>query len=226
MHRYREFGLVSDQDEVLRRAFRDGFKRAGLPFPRLIEALSWYRDRVQPQADEARLVDAFTTFASDGGWPAEHRDCALDIYRTIRDKGPAAVTEKSPAPEVDRATLARGDELLRSDPSRYWADAELQDAIFEAQERLAASESAPAAATSTPPTGPDAARQRVQEIDALLRDPNGDGQRRYWNDPALRADYAQSLARLHEGTLATEHAMAATPAVVVPVEHASHQSTS
>ena len=30
MHRYREFGLVSEQDEILRRAFRDGFKRAGL----------------------------------------------------------------------------------------------------------------------------------------------------------------------------------------------------
>ncbi len=225
MHRYREYGLMSDQDELLRRAFRDGFKRAGLPFPRLIEALCWYRDHVRPLADESQLVDAFTMFASDSGWPAEHRDCALDIYRTIRDKGPATVTDNAPAPQIDRATLARGDELLRSDPSRYWADAELQDAIFEAQERLSAPESATVAATVGAPTGPDTARQRVQEIEAFLRDPSGDGQRRYWSDAALRSDYAQSLARLHEGTPATGHdAMAAIPPVAAPVAPAAHQS--
>jgi hypothetical protein len=39
-HRYREFALVSEQDEVLRRAFRDGFKRAGLSFEQFLDAAS------------------------------------------------------------------------------------------------------------------------------------------------------------------------------------------
>ena len=59
MHRYREFGLVSEQDEVLRRAFRDGFKRVGLSFAQFLDALAWYRDHARPAADEAQLADAF-----------------------------------------------------------------------------------------------------------------------------------------------------------------------
>jgi hypothetical protein len=125
MHRYREFGLVSEQDEVLRRAFRDGFKRAGLSFAQFLEALTWYRDHAQPTADEAQLADAFAQFAADRGWPEEQRDGALDLYRTIRDSGPAAVTQ-APRPDEDRAILARADELLRSDPARYWGNIELQ----------------------------------------------------------------------------------------------------
>jgi hypothetical protein len=39
MHRYREFGLVSDEDETLRRAFRDGFRRAGLSHQQFLDAL-------------------------------------------------------------------------------------------------------------------------------------------------------------------------------------------
>jgi len=34
----------------------------------------------------------------------------------------------------------------------------------------------------------------------LLRDPSGDGQRRYWADAGLRTDYVQALARLHGST--------------------------
>src|SRR5579871_2207777 len=135
MHRYREFGLVSEQDEILRRAFRDGFKRAGLSFAQFLDALAWYRDHVRPDADETQLADAFAQFAADKGWPAEQRDGALDLYLAIRDDGPAAVMQ-SPPLEEDRATLARADELLRADPARYWGDAELQDAVFEARERL------------------------------------------------------------------------------------------
>ena len=52
MHRYREFGLMSEQDEVLRRAFRDGFKRAGLSFAQFLDALAWYRDHARPATDE------------------------------------------------------------------------------------------------------------------------------------------------------------------------------
>jgi hypothetical protein len=191
MHRYREFGLVSEQDEVLRRAFRDGFRRAGLSFAQFLDALAWYRDHARPGAEEAQLADAFAQFAADRGWPAEQMDGALDLYRAIRDNGPAAALHEPP-PEEDRATLGRADELLRSDPARYWSDAELQDAVFEAHERL----DRPAAeGDTTVPPGPD--RQRVEEIETLLRDPSGEGQRRYWSDAGLRTDYVQALSRLH-----------------------------
>jgi hypothetical protein len=194
MHRYREFGLVSEQDEILRRAFRDGFKGAGLPFARFLDALAWYRDQARPAVEESQLVDAFTQFASDRGWPKQQRDGVLDLYRTIRDNGPAAVM-RAPSPDKDDAIVTRADELLRNDPARYWADIELQDAVFEARERLDGHALAESAAPPSPKANQD--RQRIDEIEALLRDPNGDGQRRYWTDAGLRADYAQALARLH-----------------------------
>ena len=195
MHRYREFGLTSEQDEVLRRAFRDGFKRAGLSFAQFLDALAWYRDHARPTADEVQLADAFAQFAADNGWPVEQRDGVLDLYRSIRDNGPTAVMQ-APRTDEDRATVARADELLRNDPARYWSDIELQDAAFEARERLDGV--ALAEGTASPPkASPD--RQRIAEIEALLHDPSGDGQRRYWADAGLRTDYAQALARLHGG---------------------------
>jgi len=193
MHRYREFGLMSEQDEVLRRAFRDGFKRAGLSFAQFTDALAWYRDHVRPAADEAQLADAFAQFAADRGWPAEQRDGVLDLYRTIRDSGPTAAVQ-TPRLDEDRATVARADELLRNDPARYWGDIELQDAAFEARERLEGV--APVEGTAPPPTA-SRDRQRIDEIEALLREPSGDGQRRYWADAGLRTDYAQALGRVH-----------------------------
>jgi DNA-binding transcriptional MerR regulator len=194
MHRYREFGLMSEQDEVLRRAFRDGFKRAGLSFAQFRDALAWYRDHAQPAADEAQLADAFTQFAVDNGWPAAQRDGILDLYRTIRDNGPTAVMQ-APRPDEDRAILARADELLRNDPARYWGDMDLQDTAFEARERLDGAAPAQGASQLSPKASQD--RQRIEEIEALLRDPSGEGQRRYWTNAALRADYAQALACVH-----------------------------
>jgi hypothetical protein len=202
MHRYREFGLASAEDEVLRRAFRDGFRRAGLSFAQFLDALAWYRDHVRSDADEAQLTEAFAQFAADRRWPTDQCDGALDLYRAIRDNGPGAVLHAPPA-DADRATLARADELLRTDPGRYWGDAELQDAVFDARERLHESEQA-----GTAPPGEDGRRdgqhdarqhdrQRVAEIETLLHDPSGDGQRRYWNDAALRTGYAEALVRLH-----------------------------
>ena len=196
MHRYREFGLISEQDEVLRRAFRGGFKRAGLSFAQFLDALAWYRDHARPAADEAQLADAFAQFAADRGWPVEQRDGALDLYRAIRDDGPAAVMQAL-RPDEDRAILARADELLRSNPARYWSDIELQDAAFEARERLDGL--ALAEDTVRPPQKVSQDRQRIDEIETLLRDPSGDGQRRYWTDAGLRTDYAGALARLHGG---------------------------
>jgi hypothetical protein len=216
MHRYREFGLVSDEDEILRRAFRDGFRRAGLSFAQFLDALAWYRDHARPETGEAQLADAFAQFAADKGWPAEQRDGALDLYRAIRDDGPAAVTQ-SPLPDEDRATLARADELLRTAPARYWGDAELQDAVFEARERL----SSPVAEAEAAPPGQQSQdqdhrhheRRRVAEIEALLHDPSGDGQRRYWSDAGLRTDYAQALARLHGDNESIEAAPSAQASV-------------
>ncbi len=196
MHRYREFGVISEQDEVLRRAFRDGFRRAGLSFSQFLDALAWYRDHARPGSDEAQLTDAFAQFADGEGWPAAQRDGALDLYRAIRDGGPDAVIDK-PLPDVDRATLARADELLRTDPARYWGDAELQDSAFEARERLSRPADAGGAAAAPGDDRLHEDRLIVEETEALLRDPGGDGQRRYWNDAGLRADYAQALARLH-----------------------------
>jgi hypothetical protein len=200
MHRYREYGLTSERDEALRRAFRDGFKRTGLSFPQFLDALAWYRDHARQmastEAGEAQLADAFAQFAADRGWPAEQRDGALDLYRAIRDGGPGAAMQ-TPPPAADRATLARADELLRSDPARYWGDAELQELAFEARERL--SGPAEAAGEAPPPDREHPDRRHIADIEALLRDPTGEGQRRYWSDASLRTGYAQALARLHGG---------------------------
>jgi hypothetical protein len=196
MHRYREFGVVSEQDELFRRAFRDGFKRAGLSHAQFLDALAWYRDHARPEAGEAQLAESFAAFAAERGWPQAQHDGALGLYRAIRDDGPAAVAA-TPRPEEDRAMLARADELLRRDPAHYWRDGALQDAAFEARERLGATPPEGGSEMRPPDVSPD--RQRIGEIETLLRDPSGAGQRRYWNDAALRADYAQALARVHGG---------------------------
>jgi len=226
MHRYREFGLVSDEDETFRRAFRDSFKRTGLSFRRFLEALEWYRDRAGQVASEDELINGFSEFAAGRGWSAREREGALDAYRAIRDSGPQAVMQEAPAVEQDRATIAQGDDLLRRDPSRYWSDMEFQDAVFEARERLAQSADATPSESFAPRTEAD--RRRVAEIEAMLHDPSGAGQRRYWNDVSVRDDYVQALARLadQEAQSATSKASASgenvpsrtrsTPAVDAP----------
>jgi len=221
MHRYREFGLVSEQDEVLRRAFRDGFKRAGLSFAQFLDCLAWYRDHARAAVDEAQLADAFAQFTADKRWPAAQRDGAFDLYRTIRDTGPAAVIQ-TPRPDEDRALLARADELLRCEPARYWGDIELQDAAFEAHERLdglALTED-----TVRTPQKASQDRQRIDEIETLLRDPSGDGQRRYWTDVGLRTDYADALARLHGGMEGVDGESAASSSAM-PADIHTAQST-
>jgi hypothetical protein len=64
MYRYREFGLVSDADEGLRRAFRDGMRRAGLSHQQFLDALAWYRDHTRPGLEEAAQREAFAEFAA------------------------------------------------------------------------------------------------------------------------------------------------------------------
>jgi hypothetical protein len=214
MHRYREFGLVSDEDETLRQAFRDGFRRAGLSHRQFVDALEWYRDHVRAGADETALMQAFSEFAAQKNWSQELVDGVVGVYESIRDGGPDSVAAAAPHPDQDRATVARGDQALRTDPARYWRDAELQDAVFEARERLEA--------LAGPFDAPraDGPRQRVREIEALLHDPTGAGARRYWSDPALREEYAQALSQLQgDGSVSpgddgssTSAAVAETPA--------------
>jgi hypothetical protein len=124
-----------------------------------------------------------------------------------------SVRKPPPSPDADRATVSRGDEALRRDPASYWRDAALQDAVFEARERLEAL-SGPGA---VPPAAPNPARERVREIEAMLHDSSGLGQRRYWSDPALREDYAKALADVHGGAgmMAAETSFAASDDVVV-----------
>ena len=193
MHRYREFGLVSDADETFRRAFRDGLRRAGLSHQQFLDALAWYRDHTDPGLDETVLRETFAEFAAQKQWSPQLVEGALAVYETIRNDGADAVAEPLPSREADRATIARSDEALQRDPASYWRDAALQDAVYEARERLEAL-SGPAAATAA---APNPARERVREIEAMLHDTSGAGQRRYWSDPALREDYAKALAEMH-----------------------------
>jgi hypothetical protein len=104
------------------------------------------------------------------------------------------VTEAAPGTAEDRAVVARGEDLLRRDSTRYWNDIELQDALFEARERLGGL--AETSESVLAPAAADADRKKITETEALLRDTSGAGQRRYWNDAGLRNDYAAALGRL------------------------------
>jgi hypothetical protein len=107
MDRFTHFGLRSDADEQLRRAVRDGFKRAGLSHAQLTQAMEWYRDCGQHMGpDPAKLTESFMEFAASKHWPPEHRDAAKSVYGTVRDYGPAALIAPT-SPEQDAATIAR-----------------------------------------------------------------------------------------------------------------------
>jgi hypothetical protein len=80
MDRYSQFGLRGETDEQLRRAVRDGFKRAGLSHAQLTQAMEWYKDHVRPGMDEAKLAESFAEFAATKRWGAEQRDAAVSVY--------------------------------------------------------------------------------------------------------------------------------------------------
>jgi hypothetical protein len=189
MDRYTQFGLRGDADEQLRRAVRDGFKRAGLSHAQLTQAMDWYRDHVRPGMHEAKLAESFAEFAAIKRWGAEQRDAAVSVYGQVRDQGPAAVMSPAPSAEEDAATIARASELLRTDPNAYWRDAELQEAQFEALERQ---EAAP---TAEPPTDHMAIERRVsqQHVDrfaTMLREEP----EKYWRSPELQQQHRDAIA--------------------------------
>jgi hypothetical protein len=72
MDRYSEYGLRGETDELLRRAARDAFKRAGLGHERFMGAMACYRDhRRHLGGDPARLAESFQEFATLKGWATE-----------------------------------------------------------------------------------------------------------------------------------------------------------
>jgi hypothetical protein len=134
MDRFIEYGLRSDADEQIRRAFRDAFQRAGLSRAQLGQAMDWYKERGQHLGgDVAKLTESFGEFAVEKGWASQHLEAAVSVYGQISEQGPAAVLAPAPSPEDDAATIKRADELLRTNPDAYWRDFELQEAVFEAR---------------------------------------------------------------------------------------------
>jgi hypothetical protein len=190
MDRYSQFGLRGNADEQIRRAVRDGFKRAGLSNAQLTEAMEWYRDHVRSDMDETKLAESFTEFTATKRWGTEQRDAAVSVYGQVRDQGPAAVMSPAPSTEEDAATLARAHELLRTDPNAYWRDPELQEAQYEALERQKA------APTAEPPIDHMAIEHKIAQDDVgrsetILRDEPA----KYWRSPELQQQYREAIGR-------------------------------
>jgi hypothetical protein len=206
MERFTQFGLRGDADEQFRCAVRDGFKSAGLSHAQLTQAMEWYRDHGQRLGgDAAKVTESFAEFAAANRWPVEHLDAAVSVYGRVRDQGPTAVMAPAPAAAEDAATIARAAELLRTDPTAYWRDVELQEAQYEALERQesasasAAGVSAPAVPVAAPAplaTAPKE-RQRHDEIMSMMRDPGRS--REYWGNEAVQQEFRGLLGRLGSG---------------------------
>jgi hypothetical protein len=205
MDRYSQFGLRGDEDDLFRRAVRDGFKRAGLGNDRLTQALEWFRDSVRPGMDEAKLTESFNEFAASKGWPAEQLTAAVAVYGAVRDQGPAAVLAPAPSPEEDVATIGRADELLRTNADAYWRDHDLHEAVLEARERQQA------APPPEPGIDPYAIERRIAEGDVdkfarMMREEPG----KYWGSPELQRQHHDAI----EASL--QEAPASPPPAPVP----------
>jgi hypothetical protein len=189
MDRYRDYGIRTDTDEQLRRGIRDAFFARGLSHEQFLDALSWYRDHGQHLGgDTIRLSASFHEFATSKGWGAEHIVVATSAYDVIAAEGPAAVLA-TPSAEDDAATIAKADELLRTNADAYFRDAELQERAFEARERQQA------APPAEPGIDHDAIERRVaqQTVDRfaeMLRKEPG----RYWSSPELQRQHRDAIA--------------------------------
>jgi len=62
-----------------------------------------------------------------GNWPSHYS--LPTIVESNQPQNKLRVPKDS-----DRAMIARGDDLLHRDPTRYWGDLEFQDAVFEGKE--------------------------------------------------------------------------------------------
>jgi hypothetical protein len=216
MDRHTQFGLRGDADEQIRRAVRDGFRRAGLSPAQLTQAMEWYRDRGQHLGgDPAKLAESFSEFAESKGWQGEQQDAAVSVYGLIRDQGPAAVMAPAPGAEEDAATIAKADELLRTKPDAYWRDHDLQEAALEARERQQA-----APAPTPDPFSPAAseqlerqiAQQTVDKFARMLREEPG----KYWSSPDLQRQHHDAIAASIGETPGSEAPPLAPPAPSEP----------
>jgi hypothetical protein len=159
--------------------------------------------------------------------------------------------EAAPPPEPDRGAIAdqierhiaqrnvdKFAEMLRKEPSKYWASPELQRqhheaiaaAIRETPQPVAqptAAPSSPVSPAAAPAPAPakaavsDAARRT--EIEAMMRSAN-DGAA-YWRNPGVQREYSQILGRLTEKapplTPAPEAVPISTPAEAPPQDDAA-----
>jgi hypothetical protein len=191
--RYAAFGLT-EADEPFRRAVRDGFKRAGLSHKHLTEAMEWYRDSSRTGMNEDALLASFTEFATNRGWPTEQQAAASLVYDAIRDHGADGVMSPTPTPAEDQETLAKANALLAKDAAAYFADQELQEAMFEALERQAAPQSEPPA-LGPPLTDAEIeqriGRQDMQKFERMMRENPG----QYWSSPAAQVAYRDAIER-------------------------------
>jgi hypothetical protein len=190
MDRFSEFGLRGDQDELLRRAVRDGFKQAGLGHAEMTAAMEWYKDHVRPGMDETALMASFHNFSVAKGWDAEKIVAASSIYSRIRDEGPAAVLA-TPTAEDDAALVAKADELLRTNADAYFRDPELQELALEARERqLAAPTPEPDRAAIADQIERQIAQRNVDKFTEMLRKEPA----KYWASPEMQRQHREAIA--------------------------------
>ena len=102
MDRYTQFGLRGEADETLRRAVRDGFKRAGLGHAQLTQAMEWYRDHVLPGVDGAKLGETFNDFARLKGWPPSSSTPPSASTPRSSTKGPPPSWRRRPQRKTPR----------------------------------------------------------------------------------------------------------------------------
>jgi hypothetical protein len=117
----------------------------------------------------------------------------VSVYGLIREQGPAAVMAPAPSADEDAATIAKADELLRTNADAYWRDHDLQEAAFEARERQVAAPP-PAPDPSSPAASErlerQIAQQTVDKFARMVREEPG----KYWSSPDLQRQYSEAIA--------------------------------
>jgi hypothetical protein len=96
----------------------------------------------------------------------------------------------SPAPtsEEDTATIARADELLRTNSDAYWRDHDLHEAVLEARERQQAAP-APEPSVDTYAIERRIAEGDVDKFARMMREEPG----KYWSSPELQRQHHDAI---------------------------------
>jgi hypothetical protein len=145
--------------------------------------------------DESAAFASFSDFATNKGWDASQLVAAQSVYTAIQTQGPDAVMAPTPTPDEDKATIAKANELLAKDATAYWADADLQEAMFEALERQTGPQGGPDTAPRLAPSGDEIerriGRQDMQKFETMMREEA----QKYWGSPQLQAAYRDAIER-------------------------------